>query len=75
MKTSDIAVATLKCTPGELEITWQNSSYSVYSSVWLRDNDPVNHDPLTGQRLVSLMTSRVPHNCRPRSRSRPATSL
>jgi alpha-ketoglutarate-dependent taurine dioxygenase len=55
LKASDIAVAALKCTPGELEITWQNSSYSVYSSVWLRDNDPVNRDPLTGQRLVSLL--------------------
>ena len=54
-KTSDIAVAALKCTPGELEITWQNSTYSVYSSVWLRDNDPVNRDPLTGRRLVSLL--------------------
>ena len=41
VKASDIAVAALKCTPGELEITWQNSSYSVYSSIWLRDNDPV----------------------------------
>jgi gamma-butyrobetaine dioxygenase len=55
VKASDIAVAALKCTPGELEITWQNSSYSVYSSVWLRDNDPVNRDPLTGQRRVSLL--------------------
>lgn len=55
LKASDIAVAALKCTPGELEIAWQNSSYSVYSSLWLRDNDPVNRDPLTGQRLVSLL--------------------
>ncbi len=55
VKAPDIAVAALKCTPGELEITWQNESYSVYSSVWLRDNDPVNRDPLTGQRLVSLI--------------------
>jgi alpha-ketoglutarate-dependent taurine dioxygenase len=55
VKASDIAVAALKCTPAELEITWQNSTYSVYSSVWLRDNDPVNRDPLTGQRLVSLL--------------------
>jgi [2-(trimethylamino)ethyl]phosphonate dioxygenase len=59
VKTSDIAVAALKCTPGELEITWQNSSYSVYSSVWLRDNDPVNRDPLTGRRLVTLLD--LPH--------------
>jgi gamma-butyrobetaine dioxygenase len=51
---SDIAVAVLKCIPGELEISWQNSSYSVYSSAWLRDNDPVHRDPLTGRRLVSL---------------------
>ncbi len=55
MNASEIAVAALKCTPGELEITWQNSSYSVYSSVWLRDNDPVHRDPLTGQRRVSLL--------------------
>jgi alpha-ketoglutarate-dependent taurine dioxygenase len=55
VKASDITVAALKCTPGELEITWQNSSYSVYSSVWLRDNDPVNRDPLTGHRRVSLL--------------------
>jgi gamma-butyrobetaine dioxygenase len=55
VKAPDIAVATLKCTPGELEISWQNESYSVYSSVWLRDNDPVNRDPLTGQRRVSLL--------------------
>jgi alpha-ketoglutarate-dependent taurine dioxygenase len=55
VKASDIGVAALKCAPSELEITWQNSSYSVYSSVWLRDNDPVNRDPLTGQRLVSLL--------------------
>jgi alpha-ketoglutarate-dependent taurine dioxygenase len=55
VKAPDIAVAALKCTPGELEITWQNSSYSVYSSVWLRDNDPVHRDPLTGRRLVSLV--------------------
>jgi alpha-ketoglutarate-dependent taurine dioxygenase len=55
VKEPDIAVAALKCTPGELEITWQNSSYSVYSSVWLRDNDPVNRDPLTGRRMVSLL--------------------
>jgi gamma-butyrobetaine dioxygenase len=55
VKTSDIAVAALKCTPAELEIAWQNSTYSVYSSVWLRDNDPANRDPLTGRRLVTLL--------------------
>ena len=55
VKTSDIAVAALKCTPAELEIAWQNSTYSVYSAIWLRDNDPANRDPLTGRRLVSLL--------------------
>ena len=60
LKASDIAVASLKCTPAELEITWQNSTYSVYSSAWLRYNDPVNRDPLTGQRRVSLLD--LPHS-------------
>jgi gamma-butyrobetaine dioxygenase len=55
VKAPDIAVAALKCTPAELEITWQNSTYSVYSSTWLRDNDPVHRDALTGERLVSLL--------------------
>ena len=54
VKELDIDVAELKCAPDELVITWQNSSYSVYSSLWLRDNDPVNRDALTGQRLISL---------------------
>jgi [2-(trimethylamino)ethyl]phosphonate dioxygenase len=55
VKELDIDVAALKCAPGELVITWQNSSYSVYSSLWLRDNDPANRDALTGQRLISLL--------------------
>lgn len=55
VKAPDIAVAALKCTPAELEITWQNETYSVYSATWLRDNDPVHRDRLTGQRLVSLL--------------------
>ena len=55
VKEAEIDVAELKCTASELEITWQNSSYSVYSSLWLRDNDPANRDPSTGQRLASLL--------------------
>jgi len=54
-KAADIDVAEVKCTPDELTITWQNSSYSVYSSLWLRDNAPANRDPRTGQRLISLV--------------------
>ena len=45
----------MKCTPGELTITWQNSTYSVYSSLWLRDNAPAHRDARTGQRLISLV--------------------
>jgi gamma-butyrobetaine dioxygenase len=55
VKAAEIEVAALKCTASELEITWQNSSYSVYSSLWLRDNDPANRDSRTGQRLASLL--------------------
>jgi alpha-ketoglutarate-dependent taurine dioxygenase len=54
-KVVDIDVAEVKCTPAELTITWQNSSYSVYSSLWLRDNAPAHRDPLTGQRLISVV--------------------
>ena len=54
-KAADIDVAEAKCTPAELTISWQNSSYSVYSSLWLRDNAPAHRDPRTGQRLISLV--------------------
>jgi [2-(trimethylamino)ethyl]phosphonate dioxygenase len=54
-KAADIGVTAVKCAPGELTLTWQNSSYSVYSSLWLRDNDPANRDGRTGQRLISLL--------------------
>jgi gamma-butyrobetaine dioxygenase len=54
-KAADIEVAEVKCTPAELTITWQNSSYSVYNSLWLRDNAPAHRDPRTGQRLISLV--------------------
>jgi gamma-butyrobetaine dioxygenase len=54
-KAADIDIAEVNCTPAELTITWQNSSYSVYSSLWLRDNAPAHRDPLTGQRLISLV--------------------
>jgi gamma-butyrobetaine hydroxylase len=54
-KAADVDVASVKCTPSELTLTWQNSSYSVYSSLWLRDNDPRNRDAATGQRLITLL--------------------
>jgi alpha-ketoglutarate-dependent taurine dioxygenase len=54
-KAADIDVAEVKCTPAELTLTWQNSSYSVYSSLFLRDNAPGHRDPYTGQRLISLV--------------------
>ncbi len=54
-KAAAVDVAEVKCMPVELTITWQNSSYSVYSSLWLRDNAPDHRDPWTGQRLISLV--------------------
>jgi alpha-ketoglutarate-dependent taurine dioxygenase len=54
-KAVDVDVAAVKCTPAELAITWQNSRYSVYSALWLRDNDPSHRDTRTGQRLISLV--------------------
>jgi hypothetical protein len=54
-KAADSEVAEVKCTPGEIVLTWQNSSYSVYTALWLRDNDPANRDALTGQRLTQTV--------------------
>lgn len=54
-KAVDIDVAEMRCTPAELTITWQNSTYSVYNSLWLRDNAPANRDARTGQRLISVV--------------------
>jgi len=54
-KTDDLDVTEVKCTPAELVLTWQNSTYSVYSALWLRDNDPADRDAHTGQRLRSLV--------------------
>jgi len=54
-KAADIDLVEVKCTPGEIVLTWQNSSYSVYTALWLRDNDPANRDALTGQRLMRIV--------------------
>jgi len=54
-KVADIGVTHVKCTPVEVTLTWENSAYSVYPAIWLRDNDPANRDPRTGQRLISLL--------------------
>jgi gamma-butyrobetaine dioxygenase len=54
-KAAEIDVAAVKSTPGELVLTWQNSTYSVYSSVWLRDNDPANRDARSDRRMISLV--------------------
>jgi alpha-ketoglutarate-dependent taurine dioxygenase len=54
-KAADIEVAEVKCTPESLTISWQNSTYSVYSSLWLRDNAAAHRDACTGQRLISLV--------------------
>jgi gamma-butyrobetaine dioxygenase len=53
--TANIGLTALTCKPGELTLSWQNSTYSVYSALWLRDNDPANRDPRTGERRISLL--------------------
>ena len=54
-KEDDLEVTAVECTPGEVTLTWHDSFYSVYSALWLRDNDPVHRDARTGQRLISLV--------------------
>jgi alpha-ketoglutarate-dependent taurine dioxygenase len=51
----DVGVTAVECRPGELTLTWHDSFYSVYSALWLRDNDPVHRDARTGERLISLL--------------------
>ena len=53
-KPEDINALEIRCKPGDLTLTWENSSYSVFSALWLRDNDPAHRDVETGQRLISL---------------------
>ena len=48
-----IELIATRCRPEDLTLTWQNS-YSVYSALWLRDNDPARRDARTGQRLHSV---------------------
>jgi gamma-butyrobetaine hydroxylase len=54
-KAADTEVKTLRFKPSELTITWENETFSVYSALWLRDNDPAHRDAQTGQRLISLL--------------------
>jgi [2-(trimethylamino)ethyl]phosphonate dioxygenase len=49
------AVTALRCRPDDLTVTWQNSTYSVYNAVWLRDNDPRRFDPRNGERLSCVI--------------------
>ncbi len=49
-----IDIAAIKCTPRELVLSWQSGTSSVYSALWLRDNDPAHRDACSGQRLISL---------------------
>jgi gamma-butyrobetaine hydroxylase len=54
-KADDLEVTAVECKPEELTLTWHDSFYSVYSALWLRDNDPTHRDARTGQRVVSLI--------------------
>jgi hypothetical protein len=53
--TANIELTALTWKPGELTLSWQNATYSVYSALWLRDNDPAHRDSATGERRVSLL--------------------
>jgi alpha-ketoglutarate-dependent taurine dioxygenase len=55
MTTANIDLSAVEWTPGQLTLSWQNSTYSVYTALWLRDNDPANRDAETGQRRISLL--------------------
>jgi alpha-ketoglutarate-dependent taurine dioxygenase len=55
MTAATIELTAVKCTPDELTLSWQNSTYSVYTALWLRDNDPAHRDADTGARLISLL--------------------
>jgi alpha-ketoglutarate-dependent taurine dioxygenase len=55
MSGANIDLTAVKCAPGELTLSWRNSTYSVYTALWLRDNDPANRDAGTGARLISLL--------------------
>ena len=54
LKQEALAVTALRCRPGDLTLTWQNSTYSVYNAMWLRDNDPRRRDPGTGERIGTV---------------------
>jgi alpha-ketoglutarate-dependent taurine dioxygenase len=54
LKQAALAVTALRCRPDDLTLTWQNSTYSVYNAVWLRDNDPMRRDPETGERIATV---------------------
>jgi gamma-butyrobetaine dioxygenase len=54
LKQAALAVTALRCRPDDLTLTWQNSTYSVYNAMWLRDNDSARRDPVTGERCGTV---------------------
>jgi gamma-butyrobetaine dioxygenase len=47
-------IRTLSFTPLELALSWSDGAHSGYPSLWLADNDPVNRDSHSGQRLIDV---------------------
>jgi hypothetical protein len=42
------------CAPHVLSIEWADGAVSEFASIWLRDNQPADRDPHSGQRLVDV---------------------
>ena len=40
-----------------VRVTWQDNHEREFPSLWLFDNNPVNRDPRTGQRLIDVADS------------------
>ena len=49
-----MTVREMDCQSDRVTITWQDGHRSEYHATWLRDNDPANRDPRTGQRLIDV---------------------
>ncbi|MFI4891796.1 MAG: TauD/TfdA family dioxygenase [Steroidobacterales bacterium] len=52
--TSEVSVSKLSITHSGLRVDWSDGRASEFTSLWLADNDPVNRDAHSGQRLIDV---------------------
>lgn len=52
--TSQASIQRLSFTQTVLSVDWSDGKSSEFSSLWLADNDPVNRDAFSGQRLIDV---------------------